>query len=339
MAPIPFAIIGTNWITRDFIHHAHSTQKWQLRAIYSRSAETAETFQSSLSLPSSTADITIHTSLSALAADPSVSTIYIASPNILHFSHARQMLWAGKNVVIEKPATTTTKQLEELFKIAREKKVVLVEAFRHLHEVNFKKLKEGLSKIGHLHGATLNFCQFSSRYDAVLRGERPNVFSLEFGGGALMDLGVYCVAAAVELFGEPVSSTYFLKIIPETESDGGGMLVLRYKEGMTVSCTFSKMWDSGMGCEVWGEKGGVRVERITDIENVGFWDPRRKVREEIGGEKREGNLVEEAEVFAKLIEEEDWEGVERWERVSLGVVRITEKVRRECGLTFPGDEE
>ncbi|KAF2271479.1 NAD(P)-binding protein [Westerdykella ornata] len=335
MAPIPFAIIGTNWITHSFVSHAHATGKWVLRAVYSRKEDTAKEFASKYN---DGANISLHTSIEALANDSNITAVYIASPNILHYEHARAMLQAGKHVVVEKPATTTSAQLAELFELAHSKGLFLFEAFRHVHESNFRVLKKEVDagRVGRLLGAELRYCQFSSRYDAVLKGEKPNVFNLDFGGGALMDLGVYCVSAAVRLFGEPKESTYFPVMVPQTGADGGGTLVLRYADGFNVTLVFSKMWHSGAPTEVWGEKGTLEIPTITDIEGVRFWDPRAKKGEEMGVKKEDLNLKEEAEVFADIFMAGDREAMKEWEKLSMAVARVTEKVRKDCGLLIQG---
>ncbi|KAF2740115.1 oxidoreductase-like protein [Polyplosphaeria fusca] len=334
---IPFGIIGTNWITHSFVAGAHATRKWSLRAVYSRTEASARDFASKY--PDS-ASIALHTQLASLANSPDISTVYIASPNSLHYEHAKQMLQAGKHVVLEKPATCTAAQLHDLFGVAAERGVVLIEAFRHLHEANFKVLKQSLEKLGPVYGASLNYAQYSSRFDAVLRGEWPNIFTLEFGGGALVDLGVYCVAAAVDLFGAPETSAYH-PVIVETGADGGGVLVLRY-EGFAVSITASKIFGSGAPSEVYGRDGTLTIPTITDIESVVFRasrGERKGVVEGLGGGKEELNLKEEAEDYARIIEEKDFREVERWRKVSEGVIGVTEKCRKENGLLFPVERE
>ncbi|KAF2267562.1 NAD(P)-binding protein [Lojkania enalia] len=330
---LTFGIIGTNWITHSFVSSAQATSKWRLAAVYSRRASTAQDFASKYDQ-----QVTCYTSLSDLAASEEVSTVYIASPNSLHHAHAETMLRAGKHVILEKPATCTTQQLDTLFAIARERGVVLLEAFRHLHEANFKVLKNNLDKLGPLCGATLNYAQYSSRYDAVLRGEVPNIFNLDFGGGALVDLGVYVVAAAIELFGQPRDVKYY-PVIVQTGADGGGVLVMQY-EGFAVSGTASKIFEGTAPCEVYGQRGTLVVDGVTDIGSVVYLDPKRKgERMELARKKEDQNLKEEAAEFVRIIEERDWEAVKRWEEVSRGVVRVTEKMRRDNGLLFPVERE
>jgi predicted dehydrogenase len=329
MAPITFGIIGTSWITHDYVSHAQATGQFQLRAVYSRTEEKAKEFASRYD----TSIISFYTDLDKLAADPNITAVYVASPNLLHYEQTKKMLNAGKNVILEKPSVSTSAELDELFQLAYSKNLFLIEAFRHVHEVNFKVLKSNLARLGPLLGATVNFCQFSSRYDAVLKGETPNVFNLEFGGGALCDLGVYHVAFAVELFGPPQSAKYYPVIIG-TGADGGGTLILQY-DNFTVNLIISKMFNTSASTDVYGQNGTITVPTITDIETVSFYDPRKKTTEQLGKKKEDLNLKEEATEHARIILEKDVEAMKRWEKHSKAVLKITEGARRDNGLLFP----
>ena len=238
-SPIPFATIGTSWITDSFIQCAHSTGLWQLVAIYSRNADTAAAFAAKYNLQTSTS---AYTSISALASNPSIRAVYIASPNSLHDQQARQFLDTAKtkkHLIIEKPATSNAAELEGLYALADAHGVFLLEAYRHLHEANFHVLRDvALPKLGTLgaaaanaggggndgsnvgstvYGASLTYASYSSRYDKVLSGgPTPNIFSLDFSGGSLVDLGVYPISLAISLFGLPDHQTYTPIIIPSS---------------------------------------------------------------------------------------------------------------------------
>ena len=156
------------------------------------------------------------------------------------------------------------------------------------------------------------------------------------GGGALVDLGVYCVAAAIDLFGAPTSSQYFpVKIA--TGADGGGRLILSYPT-FTVHLCHSKIYNSDAPSEIYGEKGTLIVPTITDINKITFWDPKKKTREDVPGvkEPEKLNLVEEAREFARCIEEGDQEALAKLERHSRDTLAVMEKVRHDNGLVFPG---
>ncbi|KAF1849280.1 NAD(P)-binding protein [Cucurbitaria berberidis CBS 394.84] len=329
---INFGIIGTNWITHSFIAGAHATGKWNLTAVYSRKSETAQEFASKYEGK----QIATYTDLHDLAKDSNISTVYIASPNILHYEQAKLFLNAGKNVILEKPSCSTVSELDDLFSTAKEKGVVLIEAFRHIQEANFKLLKQQIPRLGPIYGASIIFAQYSSRYEKVLAGEVPNIFNLEMGGGALVDLGVYCVAAAIDLFGAPQDATYWpVKIA--TGADGGGRLILSYPD-FTVHLSHSKIYNSDSPNEIYGEKGTLVIPTITDIETITFWDPKSKKKELVQGlvKPEELNLKEEAAEFARVIEEKDGQALKRYEQHSRDVLKVMEKVRHENGLVYPG---
>ncbi|KAH6638385.1 oxidoreductase-like protein [Boeremia exigua] len=188
MDPITFSTIGTSWITYLFIKAAHVTGQWRLTAAYSRNFHTLQELISQHG-----GAVHGHTKLNDLVNDPNATTIYIASPNILHYEHARLALQAGKNVVIEKPFCSTVEELDELYTIAE---------------------RMGL---GHLNGATISLNQRSTECEAVLASDVPNVLNLKMGGGALV----------IDLFGLPTKTEFWPTII-KTGVDGVGHLVLQY---------------------------------------------------------------------------------------------------------------
>jgi predicted dehydrogenase len=240
--------------------------------------------------------------------------------------------------------------------------VFLLEAYRHLHERNFLAVQNivqegsrGEGLLGRIHGARFEYAQFSSKVGALRAAEGdesgktpvPNIFSLEFGGGSLVDLGVYCVAAAVRLFGAP-EEWHYDPVVLSTGADGAGYLTLQYgrEKNFNVLCHHSKLYNSSSGptCAVFGEHGTLEIGSVTDIETVRFKPndkgPVRDVGVEdpfSGGEKGSLNLSLEAEEFARIMREGDEGAVRAWEKLSRDVVRVTEKARREAGIVFASE--
>jgi len=235
-------------------------------------------------------------------------------------------------VILEKPACSTTGELEGLFTIAQSKNVFLLEAFRHIHEVNFKVLQSSLRKLGPIYGASLNYASFSSRYNNVLEGETPNIFNLGYSGGSLVDLGVYPISSAVALFGPPKAQTYKPFIIA-TGADGGGVIMLSY-ETFGVSINASKIYTSTAPSEIYGEKGTLRCNGVTDISTVEFWEAKTKKSTELAQKRVELNMSEEAEEYARIIEERDQDGAGKLGKISEAVQKVTEALRKENGLIF-----
>lgn len=194
---IRFAVVGTNWITKQFVDAAHETGKYKLTAIYSRSLEQAQAFANDYPVEH------LYTSLEALAQSDAIDAVYIASPNSLHFPQTRLFLSHKKHVICEKPLASNLQEVEAAIAVAKANHVVLFEAFKTASLPNFLLLKETLGKVGKLRKAFINYCQYSSRYQRYLDGENPNTFNPAFSNGSIMDIGFYCLASAVALWGEP----------------------------------------------------------------------------------------------------------------------------------------
>lgn len=338
MAPIKFGTIGTNWITESWILAAQKHGQWQLHSVYSRSEDQAKAFASKQGC-----SIT-ETSLDSFFGDSELQAVYIASPNSLHYAQAKQALQAKKHVILEKPATSTPEELEDLLKVAQSNGVYVIEAFRHIQEANYKRLQKIVNdekRLGPIYGATFTYASYSSRYTNVLNGEMPNIFSLDFSGGSLVDIGVYPITFAVALFGLPKAQTY-VPFITRTGVDGGGVIVLRY-EGFGVQINQSKGYTSSAPCEVYGEKGTLTINATTDISTIKHWNPQTKSTEELAGkyktvEKPNVNMEEEAVEFARIINEKDDKEVERLADLSRKVIKVTTDLRRQNGILYPADK-
>ena len=334
---IKYGIIGTGWITDSWITAASRTGQWQLHAIFSRKQDRGEKFGSKYSCSN------IYTSLESFAAAEGMHVVYIASPNSLHYEQAKQMLQAKKHVILEKPATSTAAELDDLFRIAKENDAFLIEAYRHIQEANFKLLKNMIQeerRLGPIYGASLQYASYSSRYNNVLAGEKPNIFSLDFSGGSLVDIGVYPVSAAIALFGAPKSQMY-VPFICRTGVDGGGVIMLKY-DNFGVQINNSKSYLSQAPCEVYGEKGTMTINAITDISTLKHWSPKTKESEELAGpyktaEKPNVNMDEEALEFARILNEKDAAAAAELEQLSRDVLKVTQDLRRQNGILYPAD--
>src|SRR5699024_10922031 len=153
-----------------------------------------------------------------------IDCIYIASPNSMHFEHTLLFLKNKKHVIREKPIFSNKTEHKKAYEVAEANNVYLYEAMRSIVKPDLQLLKDNLNKCGKIPSVVLNYSKYSSRYTKVLNGEEPNIFSLNFSGGSLVDLGVYPLSAAVSLFGKPVETTYYPTKIT-TGVDGSGTLI------------------------------------------------------------------------------------------------------------------
>lgn len=115
---VHLGIIGTNWITHQFVQGALETGRYTLTAVYSRRLETAQEFASKYE-----GNIACETQLATFFATPLLDTVYIASPNSLHFSQAKAAILAGKHVIVEKPAFSNPREMAEIIELAKKQDV------------------------------------------------------------------------------------------------------------------------------------------------------------------------------------------------------------------------
>ncbi|MGM9903624.1 oxidoreductase NAD-binding Rossmann fold protein [Enterococcus sp. 10A9_DIV0425] len=333
---IHLGIIGTNWITHQFVQAALGTHQYVLTAVYSRHLEKAQEFSSKYE-----GDIELATDLTVFFDLQHMDTVYIASPNSLHYQHAKQAILAGKNVIVEKPAFSTPKEMDEIIHLANQKRVFFFEAARNIHEAGFKKVADYLPLKNEILGANFSYMKYSSRYDQVLDGEEPNIFSTHFSGGAMMDLGVYLVYAALAWFGMPKEVHYFPRKI-STGVDGLGWGILRY-DSFDVSIQPGKIGDSYLPSEIYFDSGTLVMNGVNAIEQAEFHDRNHKEIIDLTITPSENPMSEEAEDFADIINHptDPVRGLlyEEWTELARNVNQVVYDMRRSGGIEFDADKE
>lgn len=131
-----------------------------------------------------------HGSYEALLADPEVDAVYVSLPNSMHVEWSIRALEAGKHVLCEKPLSRYPEEVERAFDVAERCDRVLMEAFMWRHTPQASKLRELLPRIGELRVVRSHFSFLATDAGTNVR------FQAGLDGGALMDLGCYCVSAA-----------------------------------------------------------------------------------------------------------------------------------------------
>ena len=195
-----------------------------------------------------------------LVCDEEIEAVYIASPNSCHEWQSEVLLKGGKHVICEKPIATSAEGYRRLKKLADHLGLIYMEAIIPIFGKRREHIKEALGMIGNIVMAKIDYYQLSSRYDAFVRGEHVNIFDMSLAAGTLMDLGIYCVYAAVDMFGKP-------KTVKATASylyngaDGSGSAIFEY-ESFPAVLSYSKVGQSLAPCEIIGDKGSIIIERI-----------------------------------------------------------------------------
>ena len=320
------ATVGTSWITESFIDSSKYIENINISAVYSRSEDKAKAFAQKNNAEK------YYSSLDAMLNDSDIDAVYIASPNAKHYEQAKACLLADKHVICEKPMVVTIEQLEELYTIADSKNLILLEAMKSMHSDGLSIIKNAMPDIGEIRTAQIDFSQHSSKYGAYKRGENPNIFNPEFCTGALMDLGVYCVYFALEIFGEPkkvISHSDFL----ESGANCTGTLIFVYDD-KTVTITYSKTANGFLGSRILGADGAVTVKSVSKLTGVDrYYNDGTK--EELYPTVDE-NLVmsKEIEAFRDFVSGKNKEYYEYCKKMAFASCRIIENIRKENNFGF-----
>jgi predicted dehydrogenase len=189
---VKWGIISTADINRKVIPGAKESPKVDLVGVASRDQARAGAYASEWGIERA------YGTYDALLADPDIEAVYISLPNNMHCEWSIRALEAGKHVLCEKPMSRNPDDVAAAFDAAERSGRLLSEAFMYRHNPQTKRLKELVDEgaIGELRLVRAAFSY--GLYDEDNIRLRPDV-----EGGALMDVGCYCVSGSRLLAGEP----------------------------------------------------------------------------------------------------------------------------------------
>ena len=235
-APVRWGVVGPGAIAKGFAQAMTMVDDGHIVAVASRSLDRAEAFADTFDVPARYGDY------DALAADPNVDAVYVATPHSRHEQDTIAFLKAGKHVLCEKPFALNARQAQQMVDVARGSGLFLMEAVWSRFLPAYAVLREVLEsgRIGEPLMVEADF-GFRMPIDPAHR-----LFDLEQGGGALLDLGIYPVQLCSLVLGT-VESVVASGVIGETGVDEQVVAVLRHagdklgviKAGIRVgtSCT------------------------------------------------------------------------------------------------------
>ncbi|PSQ64633.1 MAG: gfo/Idh/MocA family oxidoreductase [Bacteroidetes bacterium QH_2_64_74] len=249
--PTNWGILGTGTIAHLVAEDLALLPNAELTAVGSRAQERADAFGDTFDVPHR------HGSYEALVANPDLDVVHVASPHSAHLEHATMALEAGCAVLCEKPLALNAEQAERLIATARRRDQFLMEAMwtRFLPVMDdVRRLVHDEQALGdvHLLQADIGVAQ---SFDPTHR-----LFDPALGGGALLDLGVYPLAFAFDLFGPPDTVTSSA-VIGETGIDEQCAAVFRYDDGTQAVWHASVRANAGRTCVLAGTGGRLRGTR------------------------------------------------------------------------------
>jgi D-xylose 1-dehydrogenase (NADP+, D-xylono-1,5-lactone-forming) len=246
---ISWGILSTAEILEELLPAFDESEAADLRAIASRDPSRARAFAAEHGIP------TAHGSYAELLGDDSIECVYIPLPNSLHGEWARAAIKAGKHVLCEKPLTPTAEEARSLFDLAEKRGVILMEAFMYRHHPKTRKLR-AICHSGEIGEPRVVRSKFHFKVAEPATDIR---YDPELAGGALRDVGCYCVSMA----------SYLAGAAPDSVAATARMSASGVDEQFSASLGFGNellaVFDCGMhspldvGVEVLGTEGRATV--------------------------------------------------------------------------------
>jgi predicted dehydrogenase len=322
-----WGILGTGAIAGQFVEGLRSVPEAEVLAVGSRSETSAAKFAVSRGIPRR------HASYADLASDPDVDVVYIATPHPFHAENTELCLGAGKAVLCEKPFSVNAAQAERVVGLAREKGLFLMEGMW----TRFFPLMEGVRRLvsgGALGEVRMLNVDFGFRADP---DPASRLFAPCLGGGALLDVGVYCVSFASMVLGQP-SGSVGLSHLGETGVDEQASVILEHEGGRLANLSIGIRTTTPQEATIMGTEGYVRI-------HPPWWKPTAMTISRPG----EDDEYFEAPVSGNGFDHEAAEVMRRLEAgqtesdimpldETVSIMRTMDDIRAAWGLEYPGEE-
>jgi predicted dehydrogenase len=337
MGRLRWGILGTGNIARQFAAGLSATDRAALTSVGSRERASAEKFVQPLS-----SGVSIG-SYDDVLRNRDVDAIYVSLPNSLHHEWTLRALRAGKHVLCEKPFAVNAAQSQEMFDVARQSGRLVVEAFMYRsHPQTLAALD--VVRNGAIGAVKLVRTSFCFRTAKTLGNIR---FDPQLAGGAVMDVGCYCVSFARLVAGEEPVSIDAVGQLHDAGVDDLTAGTLVFPSGVVATFHCGMTLQSDNTAYVCGTEGyveipvpwkpaveGSRFSVVRQTPPLMDGNPRptappRETREVPGGQ----NLYAyEADHFADAVLGGKPPAVS--EADTMGNMRVLDEIRRQIGLPY-----
>jgi predicted dehydrogenase len=321
-----WGVLGGGWIAGRFVDAATRFGNQHVIAIGSRDAERARGFAVEHGIPHR------HGSYEDLVADPGVDVVYVSTPHTHHLPHARLALEAGKHVLVEKPIGLNAAQAAELARLAADRGLFCAEAMWTLFLPKFDVLRQ-LLDAGALGTPQTVLSDHGEWFPATHR-----ITSADLAGGPLLDLGTYNFALTGWVLGEP--SEIVARGTPSPHGvNGQASALMSYPGGAEALAHTTIMANTRVEATITGDAGSVflsgarfrpgpfRVRSADGSVDLRYDEPETGYH---------GLAYEAAEVARRITAGETATPVRRMAD-SIATLAVIDEVRRQIGITFPGD--
>jgi len=320
-------IIGAGWIADKMAEALAPLNDYCVHAIASRSLEKAEAFAKQWNIPKA------YGSYEEMVADKEIDLVYIATPHSHHFPHTMLALEHGKPVLVEKAFTANAEEAEILLQTAKEKGIFITEAIWTRYMPLSHKVKELMESgvIGEPRLLTATLCYMMEFKERILR---PDLC-----GGALLDLGVYCLNFARMYFGTDIVKTVSNVQLGETGMDMQECISLSYADGKMANLQAGALCLNDRQGIINGTEGYIRVDNINCPHVVEVYRDYELVARYEKPEDMVNGYEYQVYECRRCIEAGLNESPMMPHEETLSIMRQMDALRKEWGVKYPMDKE
>jgi predicted dehydrogenase len=286
---VKYGIMGLGGIAHRFTKVLKTIEDVELIAIASSDEKRAKQFANEYDVAKYFGDY------ATLAADPDVDVVYIAQTHDRHYELIKLCIEHKKGIICEKPMVLTEEQAVEVTSLAKENKVLLMEAMWSRFIPTFQKAKEWVlgGRIGTVKLVQASFC-FDFPYDSTHR-----LYNRETAGGSLYDAGVYPIEFTTGILGEYPDQVKAVASFCENGVDDYVAMSMKFKSGALASLSCGLRAATSMDAYVYGDNGYVVVYDFLGSQKTECYD-RNNQLSEIFEEKFEDGFCYEIRHFSEL---------------------------------------
>ncbi len=326
---IRWAILGCGKIARKFASDLQWVENAKLVAIAAREQLSADAFAKDFPVEYK------HNSYKALAENPEVDVIYIATPHALHYEHVMLCLQHKKALLVEKAFAINYSQTKQMIDFAKSQQTFLMEAFWTRFLPHYLKVKEMIAQ-GQVGAIQYINAEFGFKPTSPVS---QRIYDPALGGGSLLDVGVYPVFLALDLLGKP--DHIQASIVPAPSGvDEQCSIQFKYNNGAMANLFSSFATNLATGADIAGDQGRLRLTHrfhgpTTELE---FYPGVVDSKQTIAFEKARGNGYEyEAQHVNNCIKKGLIESPLRTHCDTLLLTQTLDQIRSIVGIRYPAD--
>lgn len=319
-------ILGAGHIAQKMATTLMGMKEAELYAVAARELSRAEQFANEFHAQKA------YGNYEALADDPDIDLIYIATPHSHHFEPARMCLLKGKPVLCEKAFTANAREAEELIRIAQEKQVFLAEAIWTRYMPFSRTIRE-LTESGII-GKPMMLT--ASLGYPIAHKER--IVRLELCGGALYDLGVYPINFAFMTFGNDLEKITSTCMKNEAGVDMQNSITFTYRDGRMAVMQTTAFCASDRQGIISGDKGYLVIDNINNPQQAVVYNTDHQETARYTCPPQITGFEYQVQEAAEAIRRGAIEPASMPHAETLRVMQMLDSLRQEWGIRFPMDE-